>query len=99
MGTFLKSHFITNSERPRFDLSGRLHRYVKNTTYYYQKAIFCQYQKWDCENYLFEDCHLKSGMATWVLALMTSGRSPQKRGLRTSPTTLHLNKVCIADDF
>jgi len=37
----------------------------------------CEYPKDDCENYLFEDYCLKSGVAIWILALMTSG---SKRG-------------------
>jgi hypothetical protein len=41
----------------------------------YQMRVFCQYQKWDCENYLFEDYHWKSGIPIWILDLRTTGRS------------------------
>ena len=60
----------------------------------YQKWPFCQYLKWDCENYLFEDYHLKSGIAIWIHGLMTSGSNPrtdtpwclQNRQLTTAKT-------------
>jgi len=32
----------------------------------------CEYPKDDCENYLFEDYCLKSGVAIWIPALRTS---------------------------
>jgi len=35
-------------------------------------------EKQDRENYLFEDCHSKSGIEIWILALMISGRSSRK---------------------
>jgi hypothetical protein len=53
-------------------LSGESLYRVRNTTYQYQKYIFCQYQEGDCENYLFKDYDLKSGRAIGILKLMTS---------------------------
>jgi hypothetical protein len=35
-----------------------------------------------CENYLFEDYHLKSGILIWILTLKTTGRSPQEKSSR-----------------
>jgi hypothetical protein len=31
--------------------------------------------KGNCENYLFEDYHLKSGISIWIFTLMPSGRT------------------------
>jgi hypothetical protein len=33
----------------------------------------CEYPKDDCENYLFEDYPLKSGITIWTLTLKSSG--------------------------
>jgi hypothetical protein len=45
-------------------------------------------QKGYCENYLFKDYRLKSGMAIWILALMSSGRSK-----RNIPLTFFQNEL------
>jgi len=37
----------------------------------YQKWLFCQYAKQDCENYLFEDYYWKSGIPIGIHALWT----------------------------
>jgi len=29
------------------------------------------------KNYLFGDCHLKSGIETWISSLRTTGRNPR----------------------
>jgi hypothetical protein len=39
----------------------------------YQNLPFCQYQKYDCENYLFKDYRSKSGIRSLILALVSSG--------------------------
>lgn len=44
------------------------------------------------ENYLFKDYHLKSGMAIWILALITSGRYLRgPRNLTGHKSTLKLS--------
>ena len=44
----------------------------------YQKILRLSNKEQTCENYLFEDYRLKSGMTIWILALMTSGETVEK---------------------
>jgi len=44
---------------------------------FYQKMSHLSIEKLPCENYLFKDYRLESGIAMWILALMTSGRNPR----------------------
>jgi hypothetical protein len=53
-------------------------------------AILLSIMKMDCENYLFEDYHWKSGIAIWNLDLMPSGTSHYLRYALRWATTLFL---------
>jgi len=53
---------------------------------FYQKMSHLSIEKLPCENYLFKDYRLESGIAMWILALMTSGR------------TRHFLKACGSKD-
>jgi hypothetical protein len=43
-------------------LKGQMIRSIGDAIYSYQKDILCQCLKWGCENYLYKDYHLKSGI-------------------------------------
>ena len=66
--------FIANMSCP---LKGQIIRSIGDAIYSYQKDILCQCLEWDCENYLFEHCYLKSGRTRLILTLMSTGRTLQ----------------------
>ena len=55
--------------------------------------------KTPCENYPFEDYHLKSGIAISILDLMTSGRKRWEVGLQVLPASLEPRLGEVSEDY
>jgi len=67
--------FSTPSTIPQQGNAPWVESSMENTKLLHHRYHFMSILKEGCENYLFVDCHLKSGIKNWILALRTTGRN------------------------
>jgi hypothetical protein len=76
-GSSFGSSAILSKDPPFFALSSRSvepYRMSQFNYYFaYQKMLNSSIEKRDCENYLFKNYRLKSGITIWILILKISG--------------------------